>query len=61
MYYTLCTAKVKGKQAPIFNEFLNAEQTANDDYTLQTVARLVVLFFYFFIPASIYFSLQQIH
>ena len=31
-----------------------------DDYALQGVARLVLLFFYFFVPSLIYFSLQNI-
>lgn len=32
-----------------------------DDYAVQGVARLVVLFFYFFVPSLIYFSLQNIN
>ncbi len=31
-----------------------------DDTSLQNAARLVVLFFYFFVPSLIYFSLQNI-
>lgn len=31
-----------------------------DDHLLQGVARLVVLFFYFFVPSLLYFSLQAI-
>lgn len=31
-----------------------------DDYTLQGLARLTLLFFYFFVPSLIYFSMQNL-